>query len=50
MMALPSPASNQKWHSCLDKAVQKRAKMLTMSILFAAGEQKPRSLVLKPTI
>jgi hypothetical protein len=35
MMALPSPASNQKWHDCLGKTAQKRAKIRSMSILLA---------------
>jgi hypothetical protein len=35
MMALPSPASNQKWRACLGKTAPKRAKIRTMSILMA---------------
>jgi hypothetical protein len=35
MMALPSPASNQKWRACIDKNRQQRAKIRTMSILVA---------------
>jgi len=35
MMALPSPASNQKWRDCLGKTAQKRAKIRSMSILLA---------------
>jgi hypothetical protein len=35
MMALPSPASNQKWRDCLGKTAQKRAKISSMSILLA---------------
>jgi hypothetical protein len=35
MMALPSPASNQKWRACLDKTMCKRVKIRAMSILFA---------------
>src|SRR6267143_1276637 len=31
MMALPSPASNQKWRTCLDKTASTRAKIRTMS-------------------
>ena len=37
MMALPSPASNQKWHACLDKTGFKRVKIRAMSILFATS-------------
>jgi hypothetical protein len=36
MMALPSPASNQKWRACLGKTEPKRIKIRTMSILIAA--------------
>jgi hypothetical protein len=36
MMALPLPASNQKWRTCLGKIEPKRAKIRTMSILIAA--------------
>jgi hypothetical protein len=35
MMALPSPASNQKWRACLDKNCQQRAKIRTLSIVVA---------------
>src|SRR6266704_499493 len=35
MMALPSQASNQKWHACIDKAARKRAKVGTLSIFVA---------------
>ncbi len=35
MMALPSPASNQKWRDCLGKTAQKRAKIRSMSIFVA---------------
>jgi len=36
MMALPSPASNQKWRAYLDKTELNPGKMRTMSILVAA--------------
>jgi hypothetical protein len=36
MMALPSPASNQKWRACLGKTELNPSKMRTMSILVAA--------------
>src|SRR5437879_3706541 len=36
MMALPSPASNQKWRACLGKTEPKRIKIRTTSILIAA--------------
>ena len=36
-MALPSPASNQKWRASLDKSAKKRAQILTMSILLTLG-------------
>ena len=36
MMALPAPASNQKWRACLGKTEPKRIKIRTMSILIAA--------------
>src|SRR5256886_3718757 len=36
MMALPSPASNQKWRAYLDKTELNPSKMRTMSILVAA--------------
>jgi hypothetical protein len=35
MMALPSPASNQKWQSCLANLHGKQPKILTMSIFTA---------------
>ena len=35
MMALPSPASNQKWRDCLGKTAPKRGKIRSMSILIA---------------
>jgi hypothetical protein len=35
MMALPSPASNQKWRDCLGKMTRKRTKIRSMSILIA---------------
>ena len=35
MMAVPSPASNQKWHTSLGKTSLKRAKVRTLSILSA---------------
>ena len=35
MMAVPSPASNQKWHTSLDKTSLKRAKVRSLSILSA---------------
>src|SRR5437588_12931954 len=37
MMALPSPASNQKWRACLGKTASKRAEIRAMSILAALG-------------
>jgi hypothetical protein len=37
MMAFPSPASNQKWHSCLGKTGQKRAKIGVKSILIVVA-------------
>jgi hypothetical protein len=37
MMALPSPASNQKWHACLDKTGFNRVEIRAMSILFATS-------------
>jgi hypothetical protein len=37
MMALPSPASNQKWRASLDKIAKKRARILTISILLTLG-------------
>jgi hypothetical protein len=36
MMALPSPASNQKWRACLDKTKSKRVKSRAISVLIAA--------------
>ncbi|MEY2601540.1 MAG: hypothetical protein QOJ36_859 [Verrucomicrobiota bacterium] len=35
MMAVPSPASNQKWRDCLGKTGQKRTKIRSMSIFIA---------------
>ncbi len=35
MMAVPSPASNQKWPDCLGKTAPKRAKIRSMSIFIA---------------
>src|SRR5256886_9761273 len=35
MMALPSPASNQKWRACLAKTESKHVKICAMSILIA---------------
>jgi hypothetical protein len=35
MMAVPSPASNQKWHACLGKTAPKCAKIRSMSIFIA---------------
>jgi hypothetical protein len=35
MMAVPSPASNQKWRACLGKTAPKRPKIRLMSILIA---------------
>ena len=37
MMALPSPASNQKWRASLDKSAKKRPQIVAMSILLALG-------------
>src|SRR5438477_6340700 len=36
MMALPSPASNQKWRACRCKTMLKRNRLCAMSILVAA--------------
>src|SRR5437667_5829955 len=36
MMALPPPASNQKWRACLGKTEPKRIKIRTMSILIVS--------------
>src|SRR5256885_6017170 len=38
MMALPSPASNQKWRDCLGKTAQKRAKIRSMSDAIRRGD------------
>lgn len=35
MMAVPSPASNQKWRDCLGKTGQKRARIRSMSMFIA---------------
>jgi hypothetical protein len=35
MMAVPSPASNQKWRGCLGKTTQKRAQIRPISIFIA---------------
>jgi hypothetical protein len=37
MMALPSPASNQKWRDCLGRTAPKRGKIRSISIFIAAA-------------
>src|SRR4029453_3105397 len=37
MMAVPSPASNQKWRASLGKSSRKHAKIHAISIFFAAA-------------
>src|SRR5256886_17434203 len=37
MMALPSPASNQKWRDCLGKTAPKCAEIRSISIFIAAA-------------